>query len=45
MLKNLMLLTLLVSSLSLMACNTMHGFGKDTERAGEHIQNAADDHR
>ena len=27
------------------ACNTMHGVGKDTERAGEKIQKEADEHR
>ena len=24
------------------ACNTIHGFGHDVERAGEHTQDAAD---
>jgi len=27
------------------ACNTMHGIGKDTERAGEKIQKESDEHR
>ncbi|WP_110650565.1 entericidin A/B family lipoprotein [Salinicola peritrichatus] len=27
--------------LALSACNTMHGLGKDIERGGEKIQNAA----
>jgi predicted small secreted protein len=27
---------------SLAACNTVHGAGKDIERGGEHLQNAAD---
>ncbi|MFN7550468.1 MAG: entericidin A/B family lipoprotein [Pseudomonadota bacterium] len=26
-------------------CNTMHGIGKDTERAGEKIQKESDRHR
>ena len=26
----------------LTACNTVHGAGKDIERGGEHLQNAAD---
>ena len=32
------------SSLGLCACNTMHGLGKDTEAAGEKIQEEADSH-
>ena len=27
------------------ACNTIKGVGKDTERAGEEIQEEADEHR
>lgn len=27
------------------ACNTVHGVGKDTERAGEKIQQEADEHK
>lgn len=33
---------LLLSTLGLTACNTMHGFGQDVERGGEKVQNAAD---
>ncbi len=29
----------------LTGCNTMHGAGKDIERAGEKIQEEADEHR
>ena len=32
-------------SLILPACNTVHGAGKDIERGGEKIQDAADNHR
>ena len=31
-------------SLSLAACNTMRGVGKDTEKAGEKIQEEAEEH-
>jgi predicted small secreted protein len=34
-------LTLLLLSLNI-ACNTVHGFGRDVERAGEKTQDAAD---
>jgi len=27
------------------ACNTVHGIGKDTEKAGEKIQKEADEHK
>ena len=27
------------------ACNTMHGVGKDTEKAGQKIEKEADEHR
>lgn len=27
------------------ACNTVHGAGKDIERGGEKLQDAADNHR
>ena len=27
------------------ACNTMEGAGKDTQRAGEKLENAADSHK
>lgn len=31
-----------IASLGLSGCNTMHGLGKDTEKAGEKIQEEAD---
>jgi predicted small secreted protein len=40
--------TIIIATLMLMllgmnvACNTVHGFGQDVERAGEKTQNAAD---
>lgn len=37
-----MALAILMSALALSACNTIEGAGKDIERAGEKIQNAAD---
>ncbi len=37
----LLALTVLVS-LGLSGCNTMHGLGKDTEKAGEKIQEESD---
>ena len=36
--RTLLLLLLSLAGLSLTACNTMQGLGKDTERAGEKIQ-------
>jgi len=46
MIKRFLLVGILASFLgSMVACNTMHGFGKDTEHAGEHIQNASDQNR
>lgn len=36
------LLTLLATVLILAGCNTVEGAGKDVERAGEGIQDAAD---
>ena len=36
-----MMSTILVS---MNACNTVHGAGKDLEKGGEHIQDAADKH-
>jgi predicted small secreted protein len=36
------LLSILLVTIGLSACNTMHGFGKDVERGGEKVQNAAD---
>jgi predicted small secreted protein len=35
-------LSLLLSTLGLTACNTMHGFGQDVERGGEKIQGTSD---
>ena len=35
------LLGLIAFSLTLGACNTMHGIGKDVERGGEHMEDAA----
>jgi len=32
----------LLFTLGLTACNTMHGFGQDVEKGGEKVQNAAD---
>jgi predicted small secreted protein len=41
--KKLASVVLLVSfALSLSACNTMAGIGKDVEKAGEAVQDAAD---
>ncbi|MBP6533591.1 MAG: entericidin A/B family lipoprotein [Arenimonas sp.] len=41
--KKLFSVVLLVSfALSLSACNTMAGIGKDVEKAGEVVQDAAD---
>ncbi|MCB1555015.1 MAG: entericidin A/B family lipoprotein [Xanthomonadales bacterium] len=34
-----------VSLCALSACNTIHGAGQDIEKAGEEIQEAADDAR
>ncbi|MBW8311145.1 MAG: entericidin EcnA/B family protein [Rhizobium sp.] len=38
-----LLFLLLASSLSLSACNTIRGIGEDTEKAGEVIQEEAED--
>jgi len=35
-------ISLLLSTLGLAACNTMHGMGQDVERGGEKMQNAAE---
>lgn len=35
------LVSLIVLTMSLAACNTMRGFGKDVERGGERVQDAA----
>jgi predicted small secreted protein len=34
-------LSLTLLSLSLSACNTMHGMGQDVQRGGEHMEDAA----
>lgn len=39
--KTLSVLSILIISLGLSACNTMKGFGKDVERGGEKIQGSA----
>jgi predicted small secreted protein len=39
----LMLASLALSSLALTACNTVEGAGKDVEKAGEVIQDEAND--
>jgi entericidin A len=42
-LKQLFVLSaILVSLTTLTACNTMEGAGKDTQKAGEKLENAAD---
>ncbi len=39
-------LTLLCASvLSIGACNTMHGVGKDVQKAGDKIEKEADEHK
>lgn len=35
------LMGLVAFTLTLGACNTMHGLGKDVERGGEHMEDAA----
>ncbi len=35
------LTTLLIAALTVSGCNTMRGFGKDVERGGERVQDAA----
>ncbi len=40
--KKLFCLSLILASLSLSACNTVHGAGEDIESAGHHVENAAD---
>lgn len=43
MIKKLLALAVLASmALSMAACNTTHGLGKDVEKAGDKIQDAAD---
>lgn len=43
--KIISILGILMFSISLSACNTMKGFGKDVERGGEKVQGAADKNR
>ena len=46
MIKKFLLVAILTSFLgSMVACNTMKGVGRDTERAGEKIQDASDRNR
>ena len=40
--RNLTLLSLTVLGLGLTACNTVEGAGRDIERGGEAVQDAAD---
>lgn len=40
-LKILSFTALLIASLSVSACETIHGAGQDIEHAGEHVQDAA----
>ncbi|MES2536979.1 MAG: entericidin A/B family lipoprotein [Pseudomonadota bacterium] len=40
--KLIAILSVLVFTTGLTACNTFKGFGKDVERGGEKVQNAAD---
>ncbi len=42
-LKFFTLFVLAASALSLSACETMEGFGQDVEKAGQSVQNAAND--
>jgi entericidin B len=44
-LKRLLSLAVLLGSLSLTACNTVEGAGKDIEAAGEEIQEEADENK
>lgn len=43
--KIISVLSILMFTLSLSACNTMKGFGRDVERGGEKVQGAADKNR
>jgi predicted small secreted protein len=38
----LLILASLASALATLGCNTIHGMGRDVERAGEKTQDAAD---
>jgi len=40
--KFIAIMTVLIVTLGSTACNTMQGVGKDVERAGEKVQNAAE---
>jgi len=40
--KTLAILTLLAAVISLAACNTVEGTGKDMKSAGQSVENAAD---
>lgn len=40
--KAVSVLSILILTLGLTACNTMKGFGQDVERGGEKVQGAAD---
>ena len=40
--KIISILSILMFTLGLTACNTMKGFGKDVERGGEKVQGAAE---
>jgi len=40
--KVISILSVMMFALSLSACNTMKGFGKDVERGGEKMQGAAE---
>jgi predicted small secreted protein len=42
--KSILLLVVLMFASGMSACNTMRGVGKDTEEAGEKIQEKADKH-
>ena len=41
----LLLAALSLGSISLSACNTVQGAGKDVERAGEKVQQEAQEHK
>jgi predicted small secreted protein len=41
----LLLVTLSLGSISLSACNIVQGVGKDVERAGEKVQQQAQEHK
>ena len=41
--KSLSILALLLSALFLSGCNTMSGFGKDVQKVGDKVEEAAED--